>query len=197
LTLPLDRIRSAIRGVSTAIENLEHAHLQLGASLIGRSADGTTSSSSRCLFTNALPKLGLLTNTLHEISDTFSRLNDNLESFKSSLNTEITQLLTQLENHSTLKINKKKYDKLSEVYEHALISSVSSRDYLTSHTENDLCNLRMNYELQRFDYVSQLNQNDCLKKFLLTKVTDPSLLLLLTHHTWSLVDRSRVSCKVS
>lgn len=66
-------------------------------------------------------------------------------------------------------VNKKKFEKLSEIYESKLLSSLSSRE-ITPQFENELCDIRSEFELQRFDYVAKLNQNNCQKKYILTKV---------------------------
>jgi hypothetical protein len=59
--------------------------------------------------------------------------------------------------------------------------------------ENEICDLRMQTELHRFDYVAKLNQNNCYKKFLLTKVCSPSLPSLPPNAPLPLCS-SRVSC---
>lgn len=94
-----------------------------------------------------------------------------MDTLKTLLVDNITGLLNQIQNNEqeTMDINKKKFEKLSEIYENRLISSLSSRE-ISPQFENELCDIRLEFELQRFDYVAKLNQNNCQKKYILTKV---------------------------
>lgn len=160
----LSRIKSAIFTVNSAITNLQQAYLQLSSSITGR---GNT----RCLFTNAYPKLGLLTNSLHEVSQIFLLLNDNFDTLKVLLNEQVENILLPLQHlfHENLIEKRKKYEKLSELFEQKILSTLNTRN-ISLNTEQEICNLRMEYELNRYDYVVKLNQNNCHKKYLLTKV---------------------------
>jgi hypothetical protein len=159
------RIKAAISDVNNSISTLQSSYTNLSNAITGRG-----SNSSRCLFTNAYPKLGLLTNTLHEVSQTFLVMNENLDSLKILLNSQIEQILINLQSNFIQNSNaRKQYEKLSESYENKILSSLSSRN-ISKELENEICDLRMQTELHRFDYVAKLNQNNCYKKFLLTKV---------------------------
>ena len=156
--------------VDKAISALQSSYLTLSNAITGRSSSSPGNNNNRYLFTNSYPKLGLLTNTLHEISQTFLSLNENYSSLQTLFQQEMSSLLSLFQENYFQKNNfKKQFESLSENYKQQILTSLSSRN-ISNDLENEICQLRMEMELHRFDYVAKLNQNNCYKKFLLTKV---------------------------
>lgn len=147
---------------------MQNAQLNLANKLTGR--DGGF---GRSLFTKAYPKLGDLTSTLHEISDTLLLLNDNLNYLKQSIDTDVQNLVNNIIIHdiNESKLAKKKVDKDYELYENHIINSLSSRSAQYNVNVDLMCELRKNCELSRFGLVVELNKQECNKKIILTKLS--------------------------
>ena len=151
----------------SAISVVQSAQSKLGDALLGK-----TGNYKRCLFTNAFPHLGTLSNTLHEVSTSLNNMNEHLETLKESMNDNVGDLMRELIDNDPLdgKTMKKKMEKSAEAFEAKLMSSLSNRKPLNSSEVTELCDLRMESELARFDLVEKLNVSNCSKKWLLSKV---------------------------
>ena len=151
----------------SAISVVQSAQSKLGDALLGK-----TGNYKRCLFTNAFPHLGTLSNTLHEVSTSLNNMNEHLETLKESMNDNVGDLMRELIDNDPLdgKTMKKKMEKSAEAFEAKLMSSLSNRKPLNSSEVAELCDLRMESELARFDLVEKLNVSNCSKKWLLSKV---------------------------
>jgi hypothetical protein len=167
----------------SAIAVLQAAQVKVADALLGK-----TGNYKRCLFTNAFPHLGTLTNTLHEVSSSFHELNGHYEDLKVNLSESIGDLMNQLVASDPLdgKTTKRKMEKSADAFESRLISTLSNRKPLNSTEISELCDLRMESELARFDLVEKLNMCNCSKKWLLSKVKQLFLLIIsplfyLTH----------------
>jgi len=159
-------IMSALSEVDSAIVTLQKAQTKLATRLTGREGGY-----SRCLFTNAFPKLGLLTNTLHEVADAFEASNNNLDNFRQSLRRELSVLVNDLTDPITSEeSSKKNMERLYDTFESKLIGTLSSRTPPSAEKVNEMCELRVQCELTRFDLVARLNRENCKKKYILTKV---------------------------
>lgn len=156
---------SAIKEVDSAVAGLQRAHAKLAATLTGREGGY-----SRCLFTNAFPKLGTLTNNLHEISRAFDEFNTNLDSYRNMLSQDVGGIISDLTVTTDNEISKRHMEKIYESYESKLISTLASRSGATRELTVEMCDLRSEFELARFDLVAKLNKENCKKKFVLTKV---------------------------
>lgn len=163
----------------SAISVLQSAQTKVADALLGK-----TGNYKRCLFTNAFPQLGTLTNTLHEVSTAFSDLNANFEDLKVDLSETVGGLMDQLVASDPLdgKTIKRKMEKSAEAFEVKLISTLSNRKPLSDSEVTELCDLRMESELARFDLVEKLNICNCSKKWLLSKVCE--LLFICTFNSY-------------
>ena len=148
----------------------------------------------RCLFTNAFPHLGTLTNTLHEASDVFGEINSNLEVLKINLGETFNGLMNQLAASDPLdgKTTKRKMEKSAEAFEAKLISTLSSRKPLSSAEVKEMCDLREESELARFDLVEKLNICNCSKKWLLSQAKTSTLF-----NIYSLVMTVKIGCHIN
>lgn len=146
--------------------------LQAAQTKVADAFQGKTGNFKRCLFTNAFPQLGILTNTLHEVSSTFHELNGHYEDLKVTLSESINDLMNQLVASDPLdgKTTKRKMEKSADAFESKLISTLSNRKPLSASEVSELCDLRMESELARYDLVEKLNICNCSKKWLLSKV---------------------------
>ena len=169
----LKRVKAAIKEYESAISVLQAAQTKVADALLGK-----TGNYKRCLFTNAFPHLGTLTNTLYEVSSAFNELNGHFEDLKVNLSESIGDLMNQLVSSDPLdgKTTKRKMEKSADAFETKLISTLSHRKTQSASEVTELCDLRMESELARFDLVEKLNLCNCSKKWLLSQVT---LLLLL------------------
>lgn len=151
----------------SAISALQASQSKVADALLGKSGNY-----KRCLFTNAFPHLGTLTNTLHEVSTAFHELNGHFEDLKVNLSESIDSLMTQLVVSDPLdgKAIKRKMEKSAEAFETRLLSTLSNRKPQSAGEVAHLCDLRMESELARFDLVEKLNICNCSKKWLLSKV---------------------------
>jgi hypothetical protein len=158
-------VLSAIKEVDSAVAGLQKAHTKLAATLTGREGGY-----SRCLFTNAFPKLGTLTNNLHEISSALDEFNTNLDSYRTMLAQEVGGAITELTASTDNEVSKRHMERLYDSYETKLISTLASRSTPSRELTNEMCELRSEFELARFDLVAKLNKENCKKKLVLTKV---------------------------
>lgn len=151
----------------SAISVLQAAQTKVADALLGK-----TGNYKRCLFTNAFPHLGTLTNTLHEVSTAFHELNGQFEELKVDLSNNVGELMNELVASDPLDGNttKRRMEKSAEAFETKLISTLSNRKPLGDSEVTELCDLRMESELARFDLVEKLNLCNCSKKWLLSKV---------------------------
>jgi hypothetical protein len=160
-------IQSALLDVDAAIAVLQSSQLKLANRITGR--DGGY---SRFLFTNALPNLGNLTNSLHLTADLFSQMNKNLETLRALLKDNVGGLVNQLlesQQESDGAVEKRRVEKLQTTYESKLVTSLATRKPIGLDVESEMCQIKMDCELSRFDLVAKLNQGNCQKKYLLTK----------------------------
>lgn len=183
-------VTSAIKEVDNAITGLQRAHTKLAATLTGREGGY-----SRCLFTNAFPKLGTLTNNLHEISDAFEEMNNNLDSYRSMLGEDVGGIIKELSLTSDNDISKRRMEKLHESYETKLLGTLASRSVASRELSQEMCDLRSEFELARFDLVAKLNRENCKKKFILTKVSPvDNGYMISCNHCLSMMYRCVVGC---
>jgi len=159
-------VQAALKEYESAIVVLQAAQTKMADALLGK-----TGNYKRCLFTNAFPHLGTLTNTLHEVSNSFHELNGHFEDLKVNLSESVGDLMTQLVASDPLdgKTTKRKMEKSADAFESKLIGSLSNRKPLSSSEVSELCDLRMESELARYDLVEKLNICNCSKKWLLSK----------------------------
>lgn len=156
----------ALKGVDSALSALQSAQSELAAALAGSNGN------SRCLFTNAHPKLGNLSSILKMMSETFLNINKVQSAFQDSLKLDVGSVLDQLiglDNEKERSHHRKEMERLSEEYETNLCASLGSRDKLSPGKERELIEIRREYELARFDIVANLNKMNGKKKRLLCR----------------------------
>lgn len=156
----------ALKGVDSALSALQSAQSELAAALAGSNGN------SRCLFTNAHPKLGNLSSILKMMSETFLNINKVQSAFQDSLKLDVGSVLDQLiglDNEKERAHHRKEMERLSEEYETNLCASLGSRDKLSPGKERELIEIRREYELARFDIVANLNKMNGKKKRLLCR----------------------------
>ncbi len=159
-------VSAALKGVDNALSVLQSAQSELAAALAGSNGN------SRCLFTNAHPKLGNLSSILKMMSETFLNINKVQNAFQDSLKLDVGSILDQLislDNEKERAYHRKEMERLSEEYETNLCASLGSRDKLSAGKERELVEIRREYELARFDIVTNLNKMNGKKKRLLCR----------------------------
>lgn len=151
-----------------AMSAVQNAQVTLANKLIGK--DGGF---SRSLFTKAFPKLGDLTIALHAVSDTLLSINDNIQATKLAMKDIIERYVDELTKNDVNenRAAKKKLDKDYDIFENRLICTLSSRQSVYDANIEEMCELRKNNELARFDFVVKLNKQECKKKIILTRVS--------------------------
>ncbi len=157
-----------MKEVGSAYKTVQIAHSNLAVKLLGR-----TDVSARCLFTNAFPELGDLTQNLHQVCDVMSSLNSVFEACCSRLVDQVDLLLKTLspEDTSATERMTKNVDRLGAEYESKLLDILESRKKLRTGSEHEIMTCRKEYELARYDLVSKVNENDRNKKLMLTQAT--------------------------
>ena len=158
-------VLAALKEVDSAVVTLQQAHTKLASTLTGREGGY-----SRCLFTNAFPKLGTLTNNLHEAASALEDINRNFDMYRDMLSQDIGGIINDLTVIDDNEASKRHMEKLHESFEAKLLSTLSSRSVASSALTNEMCNLRSEFELARFDLVVKLNKENCKKKYILSKV---------------------------
>ena len=163
----LDSLVDAFNKLQDAQNSVCEAQQVLVSRLLGRQEV-----SSRCLFTNALPELGDLTQNVHQLADVISGINDVYSKACAQLSSEVDGLLKKMASNdeaTTAKLTKN-YDDLKGTYDSMLADILKSRKKVVPEQEEGIMKCRHDYELARFDLVSKVNENDRSKKMVLTKV---------------------------
>lgn len=160
-------VTDCLYDVDKAYSGLKEAHVKLATALAGREGGF-----SRCLFTNAFPTLGDLSESLRMIADLLIGINNVNEQLRENLKNDVLPLFEDLskEDLSTEKLLEKKMLKGFDDYEYKLGNALSNRDIkMTQEQIDDIVATRRDYELTRFDLVTRLNQIDSKKKIMLTQ----------------------------
>ena len=168
-------VLDALTNMEAVLGIMQDAHNKLKNALSGRriTADGTKneSSSARSLFTNAFPKLGDLGDNLRIMNQLLSDLQSASGSLREGINREVVPIFQKLAAESDLTAERQLHKEMEinfKDYENLLGSALSSRTKLSEAQTASIIEIRSDYELKRFDLVTQLNNLDCKKKLMLT-----------------------------
>jgi hypothetical protein len=156
---------AAIESVDKAFGSLQEAQSKLSSAILGRDVGN-----GRCLFTNAHPELGKLSDTTRMIADILNSMNNVQKAFQESWRNEVGGIVHELisiDDEAERNAKRKAMEKLSDDYESKLCSALSNRNKLSPKQESDIIEVRKQYELSRFDLVAELNKLDGKKKRLL------------------------------
>jgi hypothetical protein len=204
-------IKSALNAMESALNNLTEAQGQLALSLVGKSPEGNPVAGfgNRCLFTNALPDLGNLSDILKNTENTMVNLTKIQSTFTTSLMTEVGSLLDDLSsvdligegkpnsNHdsnidvTTAAVSaelsyyelKNVMESSCEEYEAKLAGAISTRIPLSPNEESGIIDTRCRYELARFDLVQRLNNLDGRKKYIIAQIASSVFQSFLGFHS--------------
>lgn len=162
-------VKEALQIYVEAVDNLSMAQTQLKNALVGKKG-----SSSRVLFSNALPVLGdtaLITSGLSKCLESMKETNDEV---KNMVKSEILPAFDSLATMSALTVERASFKIMNEeqaLFERALLSSLKTRKTYSSAMDRNLkvVQHRFECETRHFDLVRQLNKADADKKLKLTK----------------------------
>ncbi len=166
---------AALRSYNAALVNFEKVQSQLRSAI-----DGKTKQESRCLFTNSLPNLGNLNESLDGLKQMLDVFGESLRTYRFGIEREVLPIVAQLQKESNMEIERTMISDIAlkkEKYEKLLLSTLRNKKRLSevnedisSNVNSKILSLRSSYELTRFDLVKQLNCLDSQKKIKLTEV---------------------------